>query len=328
MTMRWIAAVLMLMAALRPGMAQEVAQEIAGQSDPAFLAAVESWLQDDEAAALADLGGLAAGGNPAAQVLLGLIDKTPSLQGPYLSGISRAERLALIRAPGGMSGQNWMRLAAAEVPLAALWVGLWSVEAEPGIVLQFIAAGEARAARVAVLALMARYKPGLLGLGASPDYPAAMRFAMWDVAMRNSDLGTLAAQAQAEAAAFVPGDPQRAMAGLADDEMARAAWVQSAAVAEPVDGLCAALCPETADICAETAFAGLGGYRGLMVAGTPSEQLIAAERFAASPKGQSDLLRRILLRIPVSGQASLLARASDGDACFGAALAAEAARYQ
>ena len=322
--MRWLAVLFVILASLRP----LAAEPIAGQSDPAFVAALEAWLQDDEASALPVLADLAGSGNSAAQLLLGLLDKRPELQGPWLSSMSREDRIGVMRAPGGISGRNWLHAAARSVPLAALWLRLQATDATPGLVLEMAQAGEPRAARVAVLALRSRQERGLETIAGAPDFPAAMRFAVWEAALPGAGLEALGQRAGAEAENLEPGDPQREMAGLSDDPNQREGWFRTSAVAEPIDALCTALCPETWDTCTEAALISVGGYRGLMSHGSPVEALIDTDRFAASTKAQSGLLRAALLRWSGGARELFIGRATGWDACLGAALQAENDRTQ
>ncbi len=275
--------------------------------------------------ALPALSALASDGNRAAQVLLGLIDKSPALQGPYLSALGRADRLALMRAPGGMSGVNWMRQAAADVPLAALWLRLWAVDAPPVIVADFARAGEPRAARLAVLALLARQMPGIAAAATDPDFPPAMRLFVWQGVPGGTP--STPAEIDAIAALLPPGDPQREESALIDPPIARESWFASDRVGIPAGALCKALCPETFVKCSNAVFFAVGGYGGMVTLGSPVEGLVSTADFAASAKGQSTLLRQVLLRVQTSGQADLLARVAKWDACFASALTAEAARY-
>ena len=80
-----------------------------GHDDPAFQRAVKAWLDDDDQTALPALATLAAEDNRAAQVLLGRIAIRP--MGPWLAGLERKERNALLRAPGGLSGTSWLKVA-------------------------------------------------------------------------------------------------------------------------------------------------------------------------------------------------------------------------
>ena len=141
------------------------AADLPGQDAPRFQAALELWLADDEETALPEFAALAAEGNRAAQVLLARIDATPTLQGPWLQALPRAERNALMRAPGGLSGRSWMQAAAEDTPLAQLWLVQPTPEATGETALAFAALGEARAARDTLYAL-----PGD-SIAASPPSP-------------------------------------------------------------------------------------------------------------------------------------------------------------
>ena len=97
-----------------------------GQDAPRFQEALALWLAEDDETALPEFAALAAEGNRAAQVLLAHIDVAVPLQGPWLASLPRAERIALMRQPGGVSGKSWMAAAAVDTPLAAAWSALWS----------------------------------------------------------------------------------------------------------------------------------------------------------------------------------------------------------
>ncbi|MGG7645672.1 hypothetical protein ACQ5SP_12765 [Rhodovulum sp. YNF3179] len=288
------------------------ADPVPGQDDAGFVSAVETWLEGDEAAALPVLADLAAEGNTAAQMLLALVDKMPELQGPWLSDRSRDERVALLRAPGGMSGKSWMRAAAAEAPLARLWVQLWSPDAPASLALGFARAGEARAAREALVFAAARQAGGFDAIADDPDYPAGMRYLVWKD-WRAAGQGDRVAD---DAARLSPGDPQRVVAGLDWDA---GAWPDGHVLAAPLEALCAGICPDAAADCARAGLARLGGYEVLAQLGTPAAVLIPRARFLDSAKGRETVLRRMLL----SGRE----RPAPGESCLDGRLAAEAARY-
>ena len=65
------------------------ADEIDGQTDPRFQLALAEWLDDDDAASLPVFAALAAEGNRAAQVMLGLIEVETRCTAPGWPG-SRA----------------------------------------------------------------------------------------------------------------------------------------------------------------------------------------------------------------------------------------------
>ena len=298
--------------------------DIPGQRADAFVDAVALWLDGIEAEALPALAALAQAGNPAAQILVALIDKTPSLQGPWLARLPRAERIALLRAPGGISGRSLMHAAAETAPIAGHWLTLWSVTASPQLILDFAAAGEARAAREAVVALAARERRGLAEVAAEPGFPAALRFLVWqewDEARAD--------EVAAERAALAPGDPQRGIDGTAagPDDAALAGWLLTASEAGPIGAFCADRCAETADDCALAAWEALGSYRALLLLGSPSERLIPAATFHESARGHTALLRRVLLAVDARGRRRQLAQAEERDSCFAGQLETEAQRY-
>ena len=80
---------------------------------------------------------------------MALIDVNARLQGPWLAALPRDERIALMRAPGGLSGRSWMEAAAEDTVLAELWLRRWDArdEGELDTALAFAEIGEVRAAR-------------------------------------------------------------------------------------------------------------------------------------------------------------------------------------
>lgn len=317
---RWTAAAAIALGAL----GAPAAAQIPGQGDAAFGDAVDAWLADDESAALPALSELAQDGNAAARILLALIDKTPALQGPWLSRQPRDLRVALMRAPGGLSGRSWMHAAAAQAPVAELWRSLWRVDAPMDLPLAFAEAGEPRAAREALLALAVRERRGFAGIVDAPGYPDALRVLAW----REWQAGPGGADRVAAALADVhPGDPQRAQLGAPPAPGALADWLLSAPAAAPIAVLCRDRCPDAPGACALAAQEALASHRTLLSFGSPSEALIPADRFHASPRGQSALLRRMLLAVDARGRRTQLARVRARDTCLADLLQAEAERY-
>jgi hypothetical protein len=275
------AAILICVTILVAGPTQ--ADPVAGQSDPNFTATVDLWLTGDEAAALPRLAGLAQADNRAAQVLLGLIDTTPALQGDWLMALPRADRIALLRAPGGLSGQNWMRSAVAE-PLAAVWVDLWQGDATHAVILDFARLGEVRAARVAALTLAKRERTGFAALADDADYPPSARaFAIRE--WRRAD----PARAEREAAALTSGDPQADVLGLPGGDPA--VWLAANPEGDPLVALCAATCADgDQPACLTASYDAVGGYWPLMALGSPVEAIIPSDRFNRSPVGLQSVI--------------------------------------
>jgi hypothetical protein len=316
--MRWLLA-LALLAFAGPA----PADPIAGQDDPRFQAALAAWLADDEAGALPELAALAAADNRAAQVLVALIDRVPVYQGPWLVGLSRKERLALTRAPGGLSGRSWMAAAAPDTPLAALWLARDTTDTTPEAALAFAGMGEARAARETLQAMAKRQHRGFAAVADDPRYPPELRHLVWRewAATPEGD-----ARAQAEIARLMPGDPQ--IRRFQDRPVAQAetdAWLAAAALAAPLRATCEAVCPQAPAPCLRAAYLLVDGSAALAEFGTPSETLIPAATWHASPRGRKALLREPWARFRFAYETQAAVRAED--ACLADALAAEVARF-
>ena len=252
--------------------------EVAGRHDPELQAAIGDWLAGDEAAALPVLAGLAAQGNAAARLLLGQIDSFPGLQGDWLASLSRDARIAVMRAPGGLSGVRWTN--GLDDPGADVWARLWDTGATPQVILDFARIGEPRAARFAALTLARRQRHGFAAVAGDPAYPDALQ------AYALRETGT--------PGNLHPADPQRAVLGQVPDLAGFADWAETADAADPVVALCETLCPSEAPaICRPAALQALGGFWGLMPLGSPVEALVPSEVFNRSPRGIAATLRHM-----------------------------------
>jgi hypothetical protein len=275
--MRTLAAILLMLGLLgTPSAAQD---DPAGDRD----AAIALWLADEDAAALPRLAELAAAGDDGARVLLSLIDRMPETHAPWLTALPRGERIALMRAP---DGRSWLDGAGGD--LAAAWRALWSADTPPETAFVFADLGEPRAARLVLLAHAARQRGGFAELAGDPRYPPELRFLAW-AEMPDAPETAL------EIAALPPGDPQpgRLDAARVPEAQDLAGWLLSAGIAAPVARFCTEACPNTAGACALAVYDGIGGYRGLLGLGAPSESLIDAEAWAESVKGRRAIPRKL-----------------------------------
>lgn len=288
-----------------------LATPISGQNDPAFQGAVAVWLEDDEETAIRKLSEMATRGHAASQILLAIIDKAPELQGPWLSMLPATERHALMRAPGGISGQSWMREAARTEPLAELWVLLWDVDAPLGLGVEFMRHGEDRAAREAILALFARQRRGFADIVTDPEFPVAMRFIAaledpqidHDAPIDLRDMGQSVTTTAAE-------------------------WLSTAPEGAALRALCDSTCGATSEACTVAAYAALGSHQRALSLGSPLASVITAEDFVRSAKGQAVVLRKIMLSSDARGRINLLTRTKAADMCLAEVLTAEFARYR
>jgi hypothetical protein len=301
------------------------ADEIAGQADPRFQRALAEWLDDDDENSLPAFAALAAEDSRAAQVMLGLIEVTTILHGPWLAQRPRAERRALMRQPGGLSGRSWMTAAAADTPLAAAWVALWSaggqVGSEPARV--FAALGEDRALRMALIAMSVGDKAGVGVLADEPFYPPSLRFLVWRDWARDP---AMAPRIAAEIAALPPGDPQIAtQTGNSASPADRADWLAEAEPTALMRAFCEVACPADPPPCVAAIYL-FHANPEMTEFGSPVETLVSSEAWHASPRGRSSVLRHAL---PADKglREHLLAQVTARDACFGTELAASVARF-
>ena len=266
------------------------ADEITGQTDPRFQLALAEWLDDDDAASLPVFAALAAEGNRAAQVMLGLIEVETILHGPWLARLPRAERRALMRQPGGLSGRSWMAAAAADTPLAAAWVALWNAggKVDPATVRAFAALGEDRAVRIALLAMSLGDKAGVGELAGEPFYPPSLRFLVWRDWARDP---AMAPRIAAEIAALPPGDPQIAtQTGEPASPADRAAWLAEARPLALMRAFCDAACPADPPSCVAAAYR-FHANPEVQDFGSPIETLVSSDAWHASARGRASVLR-------------------------------------
>lgn len=293
-------AALALWAALSP----VGAGTVAGQDAPAFEAAVTDWLAGREEVALGALSGLAQEGNAAAQILLAIIDTTPAYQGDWLATLPRASRVAVLRAPGGLSGTNWMRIAAQEEPLAQSFLRLWDGDATTDVVLEFARLGELRSAHMAARQLFSREKRGFGAIADDPDFPASLLA----LAIRDWQRDD-PARAAAALGRLDPGDPGRSIAGLpAPLPTAQIDWARkhppAAQLLETLEGLCPGSAVTAEDLAAYLSQS--GGFWALAWIGPPSQSLIDPARYGSSPQASATALR-LLRRGGLAGSETLAA---------------------
>lgn len=254
--------------------------------------------------ALQALSELARDGNLAAQVLLGQLAQRPASTAHATESLTRAERISLTRAPGGLSGTSWTRVAAQTDPLAA---ALWQsrrVETRLGAIRSLIALGEYDHALQA--AKEALYRGAFLEVidvlqAASAELPADAAF-----------LQVLAADSAIESG--VPGAPSRAATAVARRGVPIAAkynYVPPApramfeddalfdAVAEiapdvrywrPLRALCENACPSSVNACTAV----LGSIVQITApnqAASPLQSVISNTQYWSSPRIRADMAR-------------------------------------
>lgn len=266
---------------------------------PEFEAAVDLWLQGKEEPAIRAFAELAPLGDSDAQLMLGLIDITPVYQGAWVRSLSRSDRLALLRAEGGISGRNWIEVAAQVSPHAQTWLQLWDGDAKADVMLAFAQQGEARAAHMAARTLFSREKRGFGALADDPAFPEMLQpVAILDWQHDAPE------KAKAAIAVLPAGAPGKRLLGLGDPVAKDLyAWAESHPQGQAFLTTLAALCPASTAPAADMAayFAQAGGSWGWAWIGPPAENLIDPVRYAESPKAveaAANLLRSRPLAAP------------------------------
>ena len=107
--------------------AQELAaQEISGSDVADFHLARSLWLEGEDLQALEKLGDMARAGNTSAQILLSQIASAKLTHQHVTEQLPRKERIQLLRHDKGLSGKDWMSVAAEQNELARAFQSLQS----------------------------------------------------------------------------------------------------------------------------------------------------------------------------------------------------------
>ncbi|MGY6694973.1 MAG: hypothetical protein ACXIUW_02955 [Roseinatronobacter sp.] len=281
------------------------AYELHGSQDEDFSAALSLWLDNNEEDALPQLRDLAQASNDAAQMLLGLIDKNSALQGPFLSFLAREERIALLRAPGGLSGRNWITVLAEQNDLAKTWRDLWSLEGGVDIAQRFLDNGEARAAREALIVIASRHDSALPADVVSQEwYPDSLKHLT-----QHHDLS------EGGSEHLHPGHPIRLAAGVTLENSVLREWLMSDPLGMPLRGVCDAQCSDNPGDCAVALYRGLASYHALLLLGSPIAALLTDEEFAETRRSRAAVARRIMLAHSARTRDAALQRLGRIDQC-------------
>jgi anti-anti-sigma regulatory factor len=292
-------------------------QQLTGADSPEFQAALSLWLDGDDEHAIITFSELAHKQHAASQVLLGLIDKTAALQGPMFVLLSREQRSALLRAKGGLSGRNWMTVAAETEEIAQNWVSLWEMSNGIDVARSFAQMQEKRAARHALLMTASRQGAGFEhALMSEHWYPAALRHLNKSRALSLEEVADLHA-----------GHPIRKAAGLPVSDQDLRDWLQKSPLALHLRAPCKSKCPKTQANCTLALYHGIASYDALLVIGSPSTTIIAESDFAASARGQQSIARHIMVRHSARMREGMLRHIAPIDECAANWLQAEFRRY-
>jgi hypothetical protein len=300
------------------------AGDIPGAGDPALRAAIDAWLQDDDAQSLPAIAELARGGNLAARLLIARIEATDLAPGSYVAGLSRKQRVDLFRSSGsGLFRPTWLKTeSSAGSELAAALQQATSLSVDLDAIRALYRLGESEAAYdlireaaangsqqqkdelVAFLPEDADLLPYVHALqnpvaGLTPGYAALkkMMIETGDAAGEDVFPGT---EADSRAAAtFVEFGYQSGLQASDFDRNngyydAIADWIQKAPLTTPVANLCRRYCGEgEVRSCGVIGFGLVGGYYKVIRFDTPLQNLVSQSDYYSSERALGMVLRRI-----------------------------------
>lgn len=299
------------------GVAPVLSHDLEGMDDPEFQGVLSLWLSGDEERAIPALAALSRDDHTASQLLLGLIDKTAAIQGPLIASLSRAERVTLLRAKGGISGQNWIHAAARNTVIAQNWVSLWQMNEGVEIARSFKEHNESRAARIALITEANRRGTGFTpSLMAEAWYPDSMRHLTRSRTLSPEDVADLHS-----------GNPLRKYAGLPLDDADLRDWLLKTPAALNLRAACDRHCPDTRADCVLALYKAFNSYFALLVIGSPSENLVPEVDFAQSARGIQSVARHIMVRHTARTREVMLRYLGDVDECTVNWLEDEFRRY-
>lgn len=293
-----------------------------GADDPAFEEAVEVWLSDDDATSLPALARLAQDGNRAAQILLGQIEQHEANPSRWVKSLSREERRAIFRAPGGKFGRSWLAAAAEDSELARALYAARDPEKMEEVIPDLHALGEVRAMGPSISRLLNHGEwETLIELETQGKLPPERKCAAWYAAqfvsspeasrLRVESSRSLAKDILNGAVYFVMAEPYISRNELAftetywetywplflfianglydPDEPGPAMLLAEALLVADESNFVARACRTR---CA-TAWAMLGGYETVLELGSPVATLIPPDRYEESDRATGELLRRL-----------------------------------
>lgn len=291
--------------------------------------AISYWLDDNDAEALPILSGMALAGDEDAQLLLGQIEAIvpPGAGSPFVSALSRRDRINLLRSSGGLSGKSWLRVRAENGDdLATALLASRLPDADMDVVRALLQGGEHEAAQKLAWEIFDRGRWDEI-FALAPDDPLLeqLDFVLWMRAYfaspptannwnwldqtpatgRSGGMMMISLVAPVLAPHLQPSEEMReysiAMRGfpaelIESGNMHNAATVMANQVENDanlatVHAYCAQTCPTTQGYCALQVIAQVGGADNINVADSPLERLIPQDEFMTSPRAVNQLRR-------------------------------------
>ena len=159
------------------------------EQSPELKAAIQAWLDYDDETAIPILSRLAHSGNEDAMILLGQISLRPGLS-PYLLSLGRNDRNRLLKAKGGLSGKNWLRMVKKQKPLAeALYNTSLAYKRYEAVEALLQQKEIAQAARTLNIQINYGEFEKLIDLSMKQEIPENMRFLLYYSALLSNENG-------------------------------------------------------------------------------------------------------------------------------------------
>ena len=293
------------------------AGDLKGADDPALQAAIETWLQDNDADSLPAFAALAAEGNIAARLLLSRIEVTDRGPSDFVNGLSRKERVELFRSSSGsgLFRPTWMKSEKkAGNQFAALLLESTNTVVDIDTIQGLYDAGEPEAAYHLIREVAGSGSPQqkqeladflpqnseLMPFLRALQNPAA-GYTIGHAALKTSiDSNELdGPESDTGAAAyFVEHGYQTGVQTSAFDKTNfyydhLASSIESAPATAPIAALCNRYCAGQTRDCAVTVFGVVGGYYKAIKFDSPMQTLIEQSRYVVSDRAVGMVLRRV-----------------------------------
>lgn len=282
--------------------------------------AISAWLADDDQAALPALSNLAKRGDTDAQLLLGIIAARP--HSPYVANLTRNDQKELLRAPGGLSGISWLKVAAdTGDELANALIAVQAPPFEASAIVSLLKLGEDDAAATTLVRTTAfggveglteahsitvpldisyALSRVLIAQGIAPptvsyeahkphSYAAALLH-LYAFAAHQARTPTDSPQRDQMLRLF-PGDYRGTDAKPAGELLA--SLIETSRPAKRLFTYCDAACPDNVQVCVGDTVALLGGYDQLWRHGPPIASLITEDRHLNSPRFHAGIARHM-----------------------------------
>ncbi|NSX56384.1 hypothetical protein [Parasulfitobacter algicola] len=275
------------------------ANTIPGQDAPKFQAAIDLWLDGDDTAALTVFSELARDDNTAAQIFLGQLEPLLHLHTHVTGSLSRADRIALLRQPEGLSGKSWLERAQNDSALAAALLKSRRVGEKADAIGTLLEFNEQQSALLPLISIGNQGNLETLAkLHENPAVTGAAKAYIESVLGAPQSIGTTSKTKQPEQSSdriLLQSIPLPSQTGSNIVATALAEQMALRPEYSPIQKLCEASCVNR-NRCMVGVIATLSGEPSWIKLASPVETLLSTERYHKSPRIRDDLKRRVTMQ--------------------------------